>query len=75
METSDIEEIESDINFDAASEYSSQLRRMSCSNELHEIILPPPPPGQPDERTLQKVRSGIVIASSEKSVFLIGSFL
>ena len=64
METSDIEEIDESaesINFDAASEYSSQLlRRMSCSGaELQELQLPPPPPGQPDARTIHKVRGAL----------------
>merc|ERR1711892_588381 len=57
METSDVEEMGAEsLNFNAASEYSSQLlRRMSCSGaELVELQLPPPPPGQPDQRTMQK---------------------
>ena len=48
MDEDEPEEVESDLNIEAAAEYSSQLRRMSVTNELHEIKLPPPPPGQPD---------------------------
>merc|ERR1711931_246250 len=50
-------ETDEGTNADAASEYSSQLRRLSTAGQMPEITIPPEPQGKIDPRVTQKVRA------------------
>ena len=55
----DLDGVESDeeTNPDAASEYSSQLRRLSTTGQMPQITIPPEPQGKIDPRVTEKVRA------------------
>ena len=55
----DLDGVESDeeTNPDAASEYSSQLRRLSTTGQMPQITIPPEPQGKIDPRVTAKVQA------------------